>query len=379
VRSAGSFGGVQSSRGRAEAPAAMLGLIPPLENVEAAVDVATFRAKAVSALQNGAQVLGEEFMAVRRTTERDPGLRERITPQTAEIVERNRYSNIVTLEESRVKLRDGAYVNASWLGLQGLESRSYIAAQAPLPNSFEDFWAMCWENEVPLVLMLTKWAEDAGSIVRVKADPYLPLEEGKTESFGGFEVSCVQVDESQREELGASVRLLSFRNKSIENGEPRSIYHVHYTEWPDFGHVEDLQSYLRLHQLVRTLENEILNSRLEKSNFVVAAPPTVNHCSAGIGRTGTFIALDAVFTWITEQAAKSPTEKVTLDVKAIVLDLRNRRPGTVFSSSQYVMIYRVLLFSFFGNDGITPSSEEGDHEDVAASSLTDAERYRRGS
>ncbi|XP_058272942.1 receptor-type tyrosine-protein phosphatase beta isoform X2 [Hemibagrus wyckioides] len=190
---------------------------------------------------------------------------------------KNRYNNILPYDSTRVKLSCleddlcSDYINASFMPGNNFR-REYIATQGPLPGTKDDFWRMVWEQNVHNVVMVTQCAEKG--------------REGQ----------------------------LSY---------PRTVRHFHYTVWPDHGVPETTQS---LVQFVRTVRDYI--------DRVSGSGPTVVHCSAGVGRTGTFIVLD--------RALQQLDSRGTVDIYGCVFDLRLHRSHMVQTESQYVYLHQCV-------------------------------------
>uniref|UniRef100_A0A3Q0SEH3 Protein tyrosine phosphatase receptor type B n=1 Tax=Amphilophus citrinellus TaxID=61819 RepID=A0A3Q0SEH3_AMPCI len=175
--------------------------------------------------------------------------------------------------------------------------REYIATQGPLPGTKDDFWKMVWEQNVHNVVMVTQCVEKG----RVKCDHYWPFDQDPlyygdlivqmlSESVLSVYCTCV----FQEEQLGFS----------------RLVRQFHYTVWPDHGVPETTQSLI---QFVRTVRDYV--------NRTPGSGPTVVHCSAGVGRTGTFIVLDRVL--------QQMDAKDTVDIYGAVFDLRLHRSHMV--------------------------------------------------
>ena len=69
-----------------------------------------------------------------------------------------RYQDIITYKYNSVNLiSTQRYINASWIHLP--YPRYFIATQGPMPHTIEDFWTMCYENNVGLIIMLCQLKE----------------------------------------------------------------------------------------------------------------------------------------------------------------------------------------------------------------------------
>ncbi|XP_058130941.1 tyrosine-protein phosphatase non-receptor type 7 isoform X2 [Dasypus novemcinctus] len=206
---------------------------------------------------------------------------------------KDRYKTILPNPQSRVCLsraqsqEDGDYINANYVrGYDGQE-KVYIATQGPMPNTVADFWEMVWQEEVSLIVMLTQLREGKEKCVH-----YWPTEE---ETYGPFRI-CIR-DVKERPEY--TVRQLTIQLQE----ECRSVKHILFSAWPDHQTPESAGPLLRL---VAEVE--------ESPETGANAGPIVVHCSAGIGRTGCFIA-----TRIGCQQLKARGE---VDILGIVCQLR---------------------------------------------------------
>ncbi|XP_046565464.1 uncharacterized protein LOC124274202 [Haliotis rubra] len=226
----------------------------------------------------------------------------------------NRFKNMHPYDHCRVILpgseRASDYINASHINGYG-KPRFYIATQGPLPETTADFWDMVRHYEATTIIMLTNILEND----RMKCVKYWP-DVGTAQQYGG---SCVQ---TVREEIGMdySVRTMFI---SEEGGRGHQICQYHYTAWPDHGQPSSDQSLLDFHYHARA---------------TFGAGPVIVHCSAGIGRTGTFIALD----YLLDQA----TAESVVDVFQCVKRLRYQRMNMVQTAGQYEFLHDVLELAF---------------------------------
>lgn len=232
----------------------------------------------------------------------------------AENVCKNRYTNILPYDHSRVKLlpsedEEGSdYINANYIpGFN--HKREFIAAQGPLDCTIDDFWRMIWEQQVPIVVMLTKEKEKE----KKKCARYWP-DDNDPVFYGD-----ILVQRRSESVLGDYIiRVLDVKSKDIK----RTIKQIHYINWPDFGCPDKTKDLLNLVQVVR---NEF------RPDF---KGPVVIHCSAGVGRSGTFITVD----WLLQRIKQQDT----VDVFGTVLELRKYRCLMVQTEDQYIYIHDCL-------------------------------------
>ncbi|XP_029350961.1 receptor-type tyrosine-protein phosphatase beta [Echeneis naucrates] len=231
---------------------------------------------------------------------------------------KNRYNNILPYDSTRVKLSYleddpcSDYINASYMPGNNYR-REYIATQGPLPGTKDDFWRMVWEHGVYNVVMVTQCTEKG----RVKCDQYWPADR---EPLYYGDLVLQMLSESVLPEW--TIREFKITSESSRS-YPRVLRHFHYTVWPDHGVPESTQSLI---QFVRTVRDYVDRSP--------STGATVVHCSAGVGRTGTFIALDRVLQQL--------DSKGTIDLYGCVFDLRLHRQHMVQTECQYSFLHQCV-------------------------------------
>uniref|UniRef100_A0A8C0GHX6 Receptor-type tyrosine-protein phosphatase eta n=1 Tax=Chelonoidis abingdonii TaxID=106734 RepID=A0A8C0GHX6_CHEAB len=212
---------------------------------------------------------------------------------------KNRYNNVLPYDISRVKLSiqnhpADDYINANYM--PGYNSKKeFIAAQGPLPNTVQDFWRMIWEKNIYAIVMLTKCVEQG----RTKCEEYWP---DKGSNYYD-DITVTLVSECVLPEWTIRDFIVEGSNAT----ESHSVRQFHFTSWPDHGVPETTDLLINFRHLVQE------NIRQNPPDS-----PILVHCSAGVGRTGTFIAIDRLIQQI-------EMENVS-DVYGVVYDLRMHRP-----------------------------------------------------
>uniref|UniRef100_A0A671Y4V1 Receptor-type tyrosine-protein phosphatase C n=1 Tax=Sparus aurata TaxID=8175 RepID=A0A671Y4V1_SPAAU len=244
-------------------------------------------------------------------------------------VPKNRYVDILPYDYNRVQLTTGNgeagcdYINASFIdGYK--ESKKYIAAQGPKDETVSDFWRMVWEQQSSIIVMVTRCEEGN----RVKCAQYWPSPQRETEIFEEFIVKLNSEDHCP----DYTIRHLSLTNKRDKNSE-REVTHIQFMSWPDHGVPEEPHLLLKLRRRVNAFKNFF-------------SGPIVIHCSAGVGRTGTYIGIDAMMEGLEAEGR--------VDIYGYVVRLRRQRCLMVQVEAQYILIHQALLeHNQFGETEIT--------------------------
>jgi protein-tyrosine phosphatase len=219
---------------------------------------------------------------------------------------RNRYFNIQPWRNNSVKLKvpDGCcdYINASPIVLQDTltgRKKDYIVTQGPQEGQFNHFWRMVWEEsnvkkDGPVVIVMLTQTQEAG---RNKCYQYFPLEQGDTMSvndedeFGDGFSAVISVEEFSTD-FDAHTDVRKFKLKVGE--EEKTVFHLLFLGWPDFQVPEGdgRHALLRLINLSKKLNGISTENPYVPGQEIAVSNPRIVHCSAGVGRSGTFIALE---------------------------------------------------------------------------------------
>ncbi|EFJ50289.1 hypothetical protein VOLCADRAFT_45223, partial [Volvox carteri f. nagariensis] len=251
---------------------------------------------------------------------------------------RHRYSNVLPYDLNRVILQpspapqqgspDPTYINASHVIHDDAQcgfSVRYIACQGPLPSTEADFWRMCWGERVGAVVMLTNVVERGIN----KCSTYYPAQPGARL------VMAVSSSSLHAGELTYTVLRLSC--SGCGGASSRDVTHLQYNAWPDHGTPADASAIRTMCDMVEPVRG--------------AGGAVVVHCSAGIGRTGTFCAIDIMrrrLAYLEACAASRPGNvradavQAALDLPELVHSLRRQRSGMVQTIEQYVFCYQAI-------------------------------------
>ncbi|XP_063352639.1 protein tyrosine phosphatase receptor type Fa isoform X3 [Pelmatolapia mariae] len=228
---------------------------------------------------------------------------------------KNRYANVIAYDHSRVILTpvDGVpgsdYINANYIdGYR--KQNAYIATQGPLPETLSDFWRMVWEQRTCTIVMMTRLEEKS----RVKCDQYWPSR--GTETYGMIQVTMLDTLEL------ATYSVRTFALYKNGSSEKREVRQFQFLAWPDHGVPEYPTPTLAFLRRIKSCNPQ-------------DAGPMVVHCSAGVGRTGCFIVIDAML-------ERMKHEK-SVDIYGHVTCMRAQRNYMVQTEDQYIFIHEALL------------------------------------
>ncbi|KAG7487604.1 hypothetical protein MATL_G00025170 [Megalops atlanticus] len=244
---------------------------------------------------------------------------------------KNRYVDILPYDYNRVQLLStngepgSDYINASFIdGYK--ESKKYIAAQGPKDETVPDFWKMIWEQQSSIIVMVTRCEEGN----RNKCAQYWPSMERETEIYEDFVVKISKEDHCP-DYIIRRLTVINKREKSLE----REVTHIQFTSWPDHGVPGEPHLLLKLRRRVNAFKNFF-------------SGPIVIHCSAGVGRTGTYIGIDAMMEGMEAEGR--------IDIYGYVVKLRRQRCLMVQVEAQYILIHQALIeYNQFGETEISLS------------------------
>ncbi|KAG7522537.1 phosphatidylinositol phosphatase PTPRQ isoform X1 [Solea senegalensis] len=227
---------------------------------------------------------------------------------------KNRFPNIKPYNNNRVKLLSepgtagSDFINASFVSGY-LCPNEFIATQGPLPGTVAEFWRMIWETGTRTIAMLTQCYEKG----RIRCHKYWPEDNKPMSVFSDILISKV----SEEVLPDWTVRTL----KVEKHGHYIMVRHFNYTSWPEHGVPESCSTFIKFVKAVRTHRHD---------NTTIAV-----HCSAGVGRTGVFIALDHLIQHVRDHDF--------VDIYGLVAELRSERMCMVQNLAQYIFLHQSTL------------------------------------
>ena len=229
--------------------------------------------------------------------------------------ELNRYKDILPYKYNSIKISTNSqYINASPINI-GDKKNLFIATQGPIPQTIEDFWTIIWELNSKVIVMLCNLFENN----KKKCENYWETE---------MKQFKVKVKKEIKNDIYyiREIQLINLLNK-----EERNITQIHYMNWPDHGVPDNnkLKIFSEINELV---------DKFNSNNM-----PIIVHCSAGVGRTGTFIAMYLLEKEILKQIEdKCPIIRII--VFNIVRKLKEMRMYMVQTLEQYKLIYSFVEY-----------------------------------
>lgn len=241
---------------------------------------------------------------------------------------KNRYVNVTCYDHNRVVLEPYDlpenlnlvdpmdYINASYVdGYR--QSKAYISTQGPFERTFIDFWRMIWQTGSRVIVMVTLNIEKE----MLKCDRYWPSPTERVMLVGIYTIEFMNI-EYYEDFIITHLKLTNTRSEVS-----RDIWHLQFISWPDFGTPETAMALLKYREAV-------LKKQLDAIELTGCStyPPIVVHCSAGVGRSGTFITIDICI-------QKLETTGL-VDVKSVVEKLRKQRYLSIQTKDQYIFCYK---------------------------------------
>ncbi|NWV59160.1 PTPRQ phosphatase, partial [Malurus elegans] len=228
---------------------------------------------------------------------------------------KNRFPNIKPYNNNRVKLMPDAgipgsdYINASYVSGY-LCPNEFIATQGPLPGTVGDFWRMVWETRAKTLVMLTQCFEKG----RIRCHQYWPEDNKPVTVFGDIVITKLMEDV----QIDWTIRDL----KIERHGDCMMVRQCNFTSWPEHGVPETTAPIIHFVKLIR-------------ANRAHDNTPMVVHCSAGVGRTGVYIALDHL--------TQHMNDHDFVDIYGLVAELRGERMCMVQNLAQYIFLHQCVL------------------------------------
>eukprot|EP00038_Savillea_parva_P018381 m.23359 g.23359 ORF g.23359 m.23359 type:complete len:759 (-) comp4073_c0_seq1:89-2365(-) len=232
----------------------------------------------------------------------------------------NRYGDILPNPRTIVKLsQDGndpssTYINANYV-INFFGAKGWIAAQGPTPRTLPAFARMLWEQNIKTIVMLTKLKEGT----KQKCEPYFPAKANSTIRFESIEVTLKKTE--RKDGYVENTLILS------RGGQQRTVTQFWYTNWPDHGVPTDGSNQMYTREMILL----VLTVRAHRKKVDKMKTPAVVHCSAGVGRTGAFIAID--------QAIDAYKQRVKVDINDCVIKMRQCRMALIQHTTQYCFVW----------------------------------------
>lgn len=248
---------------------------------------------------------------------------------------KNRFANVLPYDHTIVPLEieeyddpEGDYINANYITGYKNVDKMYIATQGPRPNTVDDFWRMIWQQNVNLIIMTTSLMEGG----KKKCERYWPEKLNSVQTFHKISATLV-VEETYAH---YAYREMTVHDERKEDMTPRTVRQLHFLTWSDKTRPDHFLSLLSFRRKVKALQRD-------------STGPVVIHCSAGIGRTGTYLALDYLLEQLKDEHECS--------IFGCVEELRYQRMGMVQTTEQYIFLHEALADGVQAGDTGIPCSD----------------------
>uniref|UniRef100_A0A0N4ZMY0 Protein-tyrosine-phosphatase n=1 Tax=Parastrongyloides trichosuri TaxID=131310 RepID=A0A0N4ZMY0_PARTI len=225
----------------------------------------------------------------------------------------NKYKDIICIDETRVALEapGNHYYHANKVNVLGMK-HVFICCQAPMNETIVDFWRLVIQYNVTTIVCLVNLIENG----KPKCAQYWPGTEGSILKIKNINVQYDTTDTTEEAYIVRNLRVW----REGENALPLRVKQIHWKDWPDKFVPSETYSLMKLVRKIRDFKKD---------------ETIVTHCSAGIGRTGTFVAINMIFTKITANE--------DFNIHNVVMSLRKQRAGAVQTESQYIFLFKVVV------------------------------------
>ena len=230
----------------------------------------------------------------------------------------DRYEDIKPYEFNMIKINTKKkYINASPINI--FNKNYFIAAQGPKDQTINDFWTMIEDYNCNIILMLCNVKENGME----KCAKYWSNRYDKI----NFTIEIIEKKDNKK----YTTREIKLTNKSTKN--EKIVHQIQFQDWPDFG--------------VPAISNgkifEVFNEIIRLTDKFKNNQPIVIHCSAGVGRTGTFISMYCLAKEIRSQIEEGEKE-IKFNIFNLVRKLKEMRLKLVQSPEQYILIYKFASY-----------------------------------
>ena len=261
-----------------------------------------------------------EFQIINALTMNEGYLFKLISDESLAVYDR--YRDVRSFRHSNVRLDDEAlspdnYINANYVvnPLAGSDSSLFILTQGPLEHTVNHFWRMVDKENSPLIVAIVE-----KELMGTRCAYYWDETSFNTTDY---EINTYSNTASPLYIL----KQLIYINKAKE--VEKMVQHYHVANWLDYSTLAE-SDYENLLSLLETLYQHRKTYK----------QPTVIHCSAGIGRSGTLAVILSAY----EHWRQSQTNNTTfkLSIFNIVRTMRGMRFGVVQTAEQYQFIHKII-------------------------------------
>ena len=196
---------------------------------------------------------------------------------------------------------------------------------------------MCFDHNVKTIIMLCKLEENGKEKCAKYWEPKSIWKSTTDDTEFNYSVKYTT------EEINDDITIRTYNILNEKNKKKKEIKQIHYGGWPDHETPENIQNvYGNILFMFNFVDNLIGQNHIDDKNPIVVENPIVVHCSAGVGRTGTFIALYNIYREILKQINDGKSKSIYFSLMNTVRQLKEMRLYLVENDKQYKMIYQFI-------------------------------------
>ena len=248
------------------------------------------------------QSIQNEYSILQNITDYDENHIKKLSKDS----KKNRYTDIRTYEYNKVPLESKEYINASFIDIPN--KKYFISTQGPIESTINDFWEMIFEYDCKIILMLCN-----------------EIEGGRKKCAEYWKAKKISYQIEYKEDIKQNLIIRDIR--ITKDNVSKNVIQIQYKGWPDHGIPKIEEAYESFLFMIQYIIKTNSNS------------PVVCHCSAGVGRTGTFLTL---FNLYVEIERKKNNPEIQFNIFNVVRKLKEMRMLLVQTDTQYWFIYKYI-------------------------------------
>ena len=268
----------------------------------------------------------DEFDFLLKYIDFDEEHENNLNPQQGKL---DRYKDIYPNKNNKIEINKNIESKNHYINASGINHKYFIATQGPRSlMTVEHFWTMIDEQNIKVIVMLCKEIEGGSK----KCANYWN-DKKEFEKFEDYEITVTKEEEKKEKEFIIREINLGYKSKEKKSAKiDKKINQIHFVGWPDKG-IPDIKNGDVFDHFIEIIEK--VEEERGDSTVVV-------HCSAGVGRTGTFIAMYYLYKEILGQI-KGNKNEIIFNIFNLVRKLKEMRLHMVQAFEQYKFVYDFVV------------------------------------